>query len=268
MKPFAVRACLFGGTLFAAGIGAPALADGQFPFVYQYLSTTWVRARVFGPTVPPVYSTNPANPTVATEAHWSNPPAYEDAYASVDLDRIDCLTRANTDSMSSFAYAWAYIETGSCASVRLTWDFDAVNAYDCSAFIVDLSSYMSVGGPASVTGGVGSLDIALDPGRYQVFVRAGIMGPGVSVVSASAEWLGCVTVCQCDIDGSGTLNLDDVNLFARSSAGICSWTWTATAYAEPRRRQHFSRRASSPGARRSRGDFRSLAACQRGEKTC
>jgi len=208
------RACLFGGALFGAGLVSPCLADGQFPFVNNYLSTTWARARVFGPTVPPVYSTNPGDPEVATEAHWDSPPAYEHAYAGVTLDRIDCLTRANTDALNTFAYAWAYIETTGCASVRLTWDFDATNAYDCSAFIADLDSYAYVAGPVDVAGGAGSVDVALDPGRYQVFVRAGVKGDGVSVVSASAEWLGCVNACACDLDGSGVLNLDDINLFA------------------------------------------------------
>lgn len=187
-----VCAGLFGGALFAAGLAGPAFGEGSFPFVYHYLSTTWARARVFGPAVPPDYSTDPMNPVVAAEAHWDSAPDYEDAYASVGLGRIDCLTRANTDAVNSFAYAWAYIETAGCASVRLAWDFDAPNAYDCSAFITDLASYAHVGGPVSVTGGAGTLDVALDPGRYQIFVRAGVDGPGVSEVFASAEWLGCV----------------------------------------------------------------------------
>ena len=219
MRSATLRKALFGGTLFAAGI---AHADSTFEYVVGPLAAY---ARNASAVVNGVgYSASDDGQPLffgvfGTQYCPGSGPYSYTSYVSISF------IQADPDSMECEAYSYfcgrvtsdvrAYFMVQSPSELELSWR--TVNAYEgitAGVWQVDaLGTAALVGGPGAgaVTGFEGESEVfVLGAGLY--YFESSVAAEGFGFAGASLQLLG--DACACDLDGSGALNLDDIDAFA------------------------------------------------------
>ncbi|MEZ6319443.1 MAG: hypothetical protein R3B49_11950 [Phycisphaerales bacterium] len=209
-----IRACLFGGALFAAGIGAGQARADRMAFSF---SVAEVRARPVGGTTQTFVQQDLDGPLGCGVLAYDA----DDLHAVVTCNNTEISLAHARPSNASFAYSSVSVNAEFFAlgegPFELQWDlgtwqhgFGYISGVTVGGSLIDFDASIN---PA------GSWVMPLVDGQEYAILAAvwgDTPGEGASVS------LRIVEPCAADIDGNGVLNLDDIAAFVQSFLGGCS----------------------------------------------
>ncbi|GJM18303.1 MAG: hypothetical protein DHS20C14_05160 [Phycisphaeraceae bacterium] len=216
-----LRACLFGGAVFAAGLAAAeahadefiigatthngGYTDGPYAYVYTLDGGFAYDAHIaapFGPTTASAYVAG------STTTNFSRV-----VLSSEELSA----TNIKSDGLSYFNYTAATTDflVADTMDVLITWDVDtALSSGNRTFELLSTSPFATVFdyqglAPAEQASGSTTLTLPNSSGYRVKFLFRSLNGSGEGAFSITPA----PNPCFADCDGSGTLNVDDIDCF-------------------------------------------------------
>ena len=203
MHTDAIRACLFGGAIFAAGLTAADAQGGDTIFSNGSSSYSFSTAGFVGlPSGPYQYQLSfaPCDPVGVQSLS-----DYSGSSESVVVDGSISVSATNLlGSSNAFGSAYAYVFLNEDLTFTLEWSFGTAGICTISD-----DQFNVLAGVVEATG-TGSETITLPPGLYALLAIASETAMATS--SASITWDTTAT-CAADCDGNGSLNVEDIDCF-------------------------------------------------------
>ena len=211
------RACLFGGTIFAAGI---VHADETFNFAVGPISGYATRGVVELGTAPYIDTYIKTGATAESALisvngyHYCG--SYSGYFSYFSRGSVSTVTREMTAYVGALfcehtrASLSAYFLLGTSTEFRFEWDASTNYLSTIGIWSIPASGPPAlVAGPgANTLAGSGSQEFVLGPGLYHADF---VIATDFEQYLVDLDMLG--DACVCDVDANGSLNLDDVEAF-------------------------------------------------------